>query len=169
MLCESCNKNEATIHFTKIINGNVEEKHLCEVCAKSNNEFDFPFPFHKLFTGLLEISEQDEIEQPNFKKINCPNCGLDYRKFLETGKFGCSKCYDVFSDEIEILLKDIHGHSKHLGKVPAVSEEKILKKREIESLKIELEENVKVENFEKAAVLRDEIKRINEKIETTER
>lgn len=169
MLCESCNKNEATIHFTKIINGNVEEKHLCEVCAKSNNEFDFPFPFHKLFTGLLEISEQDEIEQPNFKKINCSNCGLDYRKFLETGKFGCSKCYDVFSDEIEILLKDIHGHSKHLGKVPAVSEEKILKKREIESLKIELEENVKVENFEKAAVLRDEIKRINEKIETTER
>lgn len=171
MLCQSCNKNKATIHFTKIVNGDVEEKHLCDTCAKANNDFDFefPFPLHKLFTGLLEISEQNEIEQPNFKNINCPRCGLDYRKFKETGKFGCAKCYEVFSDDIEILLKNIHGHSKHIGKIPAKSEERILKQREIENLKKELKDNIKVENFEKAAIIRDEIKKINGEIQTSER
>jgi protein arginine kinase activator len=169
MLCQSCNKNKATIHFTKIINGNVEEKHLCDICAKANSDFDFPFPFHKLFTGLLEISEPDQMEHPNFKKINCPRCGLDYKKFLETGKFGCAKCYEVFGDEIEILLKDIHGHSNHTGKVPVKAETKILQKREIENLKKELEENIKVENFEKAAIIRDEIKKISKKMGISER
>lgn len=170
MLCESCKKNEATIHFTKIVNGDVEEKHICDVCAKSNNDFDFefPFPFHKLFTGLLEFSEQDEMKEMSFKKINCPRCGLDYKKFLETGKFGCEKCYEVFSDEIEILLRDIHGHSTHIGKVPVKAEDSILKKREVQELRKELQENIKLENFEKAAILRDEIKRINEKIEMNE-
>ncbi len=170
MLCESCNKNQATLHFTKIINGEVEEKHLCDICAKSKDDFDFdfPFPFHKLFTGLLEFSGKDQIEEMNFKKINCPRCGLDYKKFLESGKFGCSKCYEVFPEEIGVLLRDIHGHSTHVGKVPARAEDSIFKKREVESLKKELEENIKIENFEKAAILRDEIKKINEKIETTE-
>ncbi len=167
MLCDSCNKNKATIHFTKIVNGEVEEKHLCDDCAKINKDFDFEFsfPFHKLFTGLLEISEENEIQHTNFKNINCPRCGLDYRRFKETGKFGCANCYDVFSEDIELLLKNIHGHSKHIGKIPVKSEEKILKQREIENLKKELEKNVKVENFERAAIIRDEIKRINEKIE----
>jgi protein arginine kinase activator len=159
MLCQSCSKNKATIHFTKIVNGDIEEKHLCDSCAKGNSDFDFefPFPFHKLFTGLLEISDQDEVEQPNFKKINCPRCGLDYKRFIDTGKFGCAKCYEVFTDEIEILLKNIHGHSNHSGKLPIKSEEKILQKREIENLKKQLKENIRVENFEKAAIIRDEI------------
>lgn len=170
MLCESCKKNKASIHFTKIVNGDVEEKHLCDICAKSSNDFDFefPFPFHKLFTGLLEVTQEDEVEQMNFKKINCPRCGLDYKKFLETGKFGCAKCYEVFSEEIKILLRDIHGHSTHIGKVPIRAEYSILKRREIDSLKKELEDNIKKENFERAAILRDEIKKISEKIETTE-
>ncbi len=171
MLCENCNENEATIHFTMIVNGEVEKKHICESCAKSNKEFDFdlPFPFHKLFTGLLEAENQDKAEQINAKNINCPRCGLDYRRFIETGKFGCSKCYDVFNNEIEILLKNIHGNSTHSGKIPIKSEETILQKREIENLKKELEENVRVENFEEAAIIRDEIKRLSSKIDVSER
>lgn len=171
MLCQSCNKNKATIHFTKIVNGDIEERHICDSCAKANKEFDFefPFPFHKLFTGLLGVTQVDEIDQPNFKKINCPTCGLDYKRFIESGKFGCAKCYEVFTDEIEILLKNIHGHSVHTGKIPIKSEEKILQKREIENLKIELQECIRIEDFEKAAILRDEIKNINSKIQTSER
>lgn len=171
MLCQYCNENDATIHFTKIINGDVEEKHLCENCAKSNNnfDFDFPFPFHKLFTSLLETPHQSALEKQEFKNINCPRCGLDHRQFMETGKFGCAKCYEVFNNEIDILLKNIHGHSRHIGKIPSRSEEGILQKREIESLKRELDENIRTENFEQAAVIRDKIRQINEKAEAEER
>lgn len=171
MLCQYCNKNDATIHLTKIVNGNIEEKHLCETCAKSSNDFnfDFPFPFHKLFTGLLEASSENLAEKQKFKNVNCPRCGLDYRKFVESGKFGCAKCYEVFTDEIDALLKNIHGHSRHIGKIPAQAEEGILEKREIENLKKELDENIKIENFEEAAVIRDKIKEINEKSQSEER
>ncbi len=170
MLCQSCNKNDATIHFTKIINGEVEEKHLCDSCAKGNKEFDFdfPFPFHKIFTGLLEINVENEKEEPQFKKINCPKCGLDYKRFMDTGKFGCAYCYQVFREDINVLVKNIHGHSEHIGKVPAKSEEKILQKREVETLKKALDESVKVEDFERAAILRDEIRKITSKIDQSE-
>ena len=52
MLCGDCGKNEATIHFTKIVNGDVTELHLCEECAKKYKEFDFDtsFSFHKFLT-----------------------------------------------------------------------------------------------------------------------
>lgn len=171
MLCQYCNMNDATIHFTKIVNGSVEEKHLCDSCAKSNNDFnfEFPFPFHELFTGLLETTNQSAAGQELFKNINCPRCGLDYMKFMETGKFGCPKCYEVFTDEIDILLKNIHGHSRHIGKIPSRSEEGILQKREIENLKVELNVKIKTEKFEEAAVIRDKIKKINEKSESEER
>lgn len=167
MLCQSCNKNNATIHLTKIINGEVEEKHLCDSCAKDNKDFDFdfPFPLHKIFTGLLEISVGDEKEEPQFKKINCPECGLDYKRFMDTGKFGCAYCYKVFREDISILVKNIHGHSEHVGKIPIKSGGKILHKREVETLKKELDESIKVEDFETAAIIRDEIKKITLKID----
>ena len=34
MLCNECEKNNATVHITKILNGVKTESHLCEECAK---------------------------------------------------------------------------------------------------------------------------------------
>ena len=34
MLCKSCNKNQATIHYKSNINGKVVEKYLCSECAE---------------------------------------------------------------------------------------------------------------------------------------
>lgn len=34
MLCQECNKRPATLHFTKIVNGEKTEFHICETCAK---------------------------------------------------------------------------------------------------------------------------------------
>ena len=33
MVCQECNQRPATLHFTKIVNGEKEEFHLCEKCA----------------------------------------------------------------------------------------------------------------------------------------
>ena len=57
MYCEVCKKNPATIHYTKVVNGLKEEKHLCEECAaklKQNGEFaDFWQLDNKTKFGLL--------------------------------------------------------------------------------------------------------------------
>ena len=167
MLCQSCGERDASIHFTKIINGNVEEKHLCEVCAKKGNELDvnLPFSFQTLFTGLISTMNEDSQK---VKEVSCPECGLGYNKFLETGKFGCSNCFNAFEDDVYELLQGIHGHSHHIGKIPLRINSKIRNIEEIESLKDELNKSIALEEFERAALLRDEIKMIKKKLDGSE-
>lgn len=167
MLCQSCGEKDASIHFTKIINGNIEEKHLCDICAKKGNDLDFdmPFSFHKLFTGLIDSIQEDH---PVTKDISCPECGLTYNKFLETGKFGCSTCFKAFPEDVASLLKGIHGHDHHTGKIPLRANSKILHQREIDLLRNQLDQSIAMEDFEKAALLRDEIKKLREKLDSSE-
>ena len=166
--CQICEKNNATIHFTKIINGHVEEKHLCDLCAKDSKDlelnFDFPFSFQKLFTGLMGIKQEEEIKT---EEITC-ECGLTNKRLTEVGRFGCAKCYDTFKDDIEPLIKGIHGHNRHEGKIPKGISEKVLNKKVMKSLQSELKEAISKENFEQAAIIRDEINELKSQIEDLE-
>ncbi len=38
MLCDKCNKSNATVHITKVINGHKEEVNLCEVVQNRSKE-----------------------------------------------------------------------------------------------------------------------------------
>ena len=165
MLCESCNKNQATIHYTKIINGKVSELHLCEECAKSNNEWeiDGAFSFHKLLTSLIDNIQSETMEKE--EDIVCDFCGTSYTKFKQTGKFGCPQCYDSFKGKLSPLFKGIHGHNEHMGKVPEKGNQLIVKKREIAKLRKELDELVSVEAFEKAAIVRDKINELERELD----
>ena len=79
MLCEMCKKNPATVHYTKVVNGLKEEKHLCEECAakmKQSGEFnDFFSSFdtkHKF--GLLpDFSMADFIGGFFNPTVDCLN------------------------------------------------------------------------------------------------
>ncbi len=106
MLCQVCKKNNATVHYTKIINGEVEELHLCDECAIGNNEFEFstPFSFHKLLTGLIDNIQEEPVKEDIDNTI-CSFCGLSYSKFKETGKFGCIHCYDTFRTKLIPLFR----------------------------------------------------------------
>jgi protein arginine kinase activator len=148
VLCGSCKKRQAILHYTSVINGVVEEYHLCEHCASGIQKTLFEnFPVHKLFEGL-------NID------VKCPNCGLSYEKFRTAGKLGCSECYDVFGEELKSVIKGIHGHTKHSGKMPKRGITRIKKEINIQELADQLEDAVKFEEYEKAANLRDEIKRL---------
>ena len=167
MLCQSCGEKDASIHLTKIINGNIEEKHLCDNCAKDGDEldFNFPFSFQTLFTGLISTMKEDPQKD---KELSCPECGMGYNKFVETGKFGCANCFSAFEEDVYELLRGIHGHSHHVGKIPLRINSKIHNIREIESLKDKLNKSIAQEEFERAAYLRDEIKTIKEKLDSSE-
>lgn len=166
MLCQACNNKDATVHYTKIINGEIEELHLCDQCAISNNEFGFDtnFPFHKLLTGLID-SIQGEPTQKEIGDFQCPFCGLSYNEFKQKGKFGCSQCYDSFKIKLIPLIKGIHGHNKHIGKIPKRANETIVKRKEIERLRLELNKLISEEAFEEAATLRDKIKEMEKEID----
>ncbi|WFA07690.1 UvrB/UvrC motif-containing protein [Tissierella sp. Yu-01] len=168
MLCDNCKKRNANFHYTKVINGKMEELHLCETCAFENQEMDLnnPFSIHKLFAGLFE-NKQDKQEE-NHKDITCSNCGLTFSKFQKTGKLGCMKCYDDFAEYLKPIINGIHGHNHHRGKSPNRSSPNIKLQKEIEELMIKLDDAVKKEEFEKAAIIRDEIKEVKAKLHTCE-
>ena len=168
MLCDSCGKNEANFHYTKIINGKVKEEHLCKECTFVNYDFDLdkPFSMDKFFTSLIE--NKAEIKD-NEDELKCDNCALDYSQFKERGEFGCSKCYLSFKGRVEPLIRSLHGHNVHRGKIPKSSEKKVFLKREEKDLKEELEDSIKKEEFERAAVIRDRLKDVRDKLEESAR
>jgi len=167
MLCDNCNQNEANVKITQILNGKKTEMMLCEECSKkvglSNMNIEIPIDISS-FLGDL-ISDYDE---PTFTTINsinnqmrCSHCNMTYEEFLNTGKFGCSKCYDTFSGKIDLLLRKIQGTDKYIGRKATNKEENNKKKEninnELEDLKEKLKLAIKEERYEDAAIIRDKI------------
>jgi protein arginine kinase activator len=172
MICQECEKKPATLHFTKIINGEKTEFHICEVCARERGEL-IPgtpngFSIHNLLSGLLDFEPGAANSSKNVKSpaLRCENCGLTYTQFGKLGRFGCSSCHKYFSERLEPLLRRVHGNTVHVGKIPFRSGSKIKRKREIEELKAELQKHIEEEEFEQAASIRDRIRDIEKKIST---
>jgi len=156
MLCEHCNKNKATVHYEQVINGVRTEKHLCAACAEEldmGGLFDTGNLFAPLFAPAVSAR----------KARSCPVCGYSEREFLDTQFLGCPDCYNAFSDIIEPMLQRVHGSVTHKGTrlVGGDFDEKAKPLSEIEKLKLQLDEAVKKQEYEKAAKLRDKIKELS--------
>jgi len=176
MLCDVCGKNQATVHLTEIVDDQMTELHLCEVCAKQKSmQMEQQFGLSDLLAGLADFGKHAGEIEP--LKLKCPNCNLTYDDFKKIGRLGCSSCYSTFIKYLLPLLKRIHGTTTHTGKVPkgaavgvAASGSSYGKAREAVSprndmleLKAKLQEAVRLENFEEAAKLRDKIKELEKK------
>lgn len=166
--CDECKKRPATVHITKIHNNKKTELHLCEECARKyqkNQEFAINFEpnfsLHKFLSSLFEGSLLDVEPEVS---VQCPNCRLTYEQFGKTGSFGCSECYKAFGEKLDPLLRRIHGNSRHAGKVPKRAGGNMWVKREVDQLRRELQSAIQVEAYEKAAEIRDKIRKLEEKL-----
>ncbi|GAV24373.1 UvrB/UvrC motif-containing protein [Carboxydothermus islandicus] len=166
MLCERCGQNPATMHITRVVNGQKTEMNLCTQCAQElGHTFNFSpqLTFQNLLKGLMghDVLGDFSISGGNIGVTKkCPVCGLTENQFINSGFLGCSQCYETFKDRVEQALRKIHGSTEHRGKFPAKTGGKIKILREIENLKKALNEAVSKEEFEKAAELRDKIKEL---------
>lgn len=172
MLCQNCGENEANVKYTQIINGVKKEMTLCDKCAKElgleNINFNMPIHFSSFLDDMFEINDfvPSVIESP--KKLTCEKCKMTYENFLKEGKFGCSRCYDTFSNKIDLLLKNVQGTNRHVGRnskeynkeIKETKAEKV--NNELEKLKERLKKEIKEERYEDAAKTRDEIKKLTE-------
>jgi len=188
MLCQNCNKNEANVKYTEIINGEKKQMMLCEECSHQmgldNINFNIPIDFSSFFGGILD----DEYNTPeymplfkNVKELKCNNCNMTYDDFINQGKLGCEECYDVFSNKIDTILKRLHGSNEHLGRksINQKVKQKANNKKSIandvgghtyidphsklEKLQKDLKKAIAEERYEDAAKIRDEIKSLENK------
>ncbi|WP_455714806.1 UvrB/UvrC motif-containing protein [Anaerosporobacter sp.] len=189
MLCDKCKKRDAKIYYTEIVNGEMKEQHLCEECAAECTRFHMNSAFMNKDVSIGDIlssilgnyrsasnSKSNEKEDSNTEtegkektkddEIRCQNCGMTYEQFLQQGMFGCAKCYENFRKILPRSLKSLHGADTHVGKKPkgyVSSMNKIINDlSEIDKKSILLQEAIEKEEFEEAAKLRDEIKRLKE-------
>lgn len=167
MICQECGKRPATLHFTKIVNGDKNEFHICENCAREKGEMipgtSNGFSIHNLLSGLLDF-EPSSLSAAKSQAIRCESCGLTYSQFSKLGRFGCGSCYHSFSEKLDPLFKRVHGNVVHVGKVPKRSGGIIQCKREIDTLKKDMMTCIEQEEFEQAAKIRDQIREIEKKI-----
>ena len=165
MLCQIFNKKQATVHLTEIINEQMTELHICELCAKAKGIAGLgqPFGLQDLLAGLVDFGTPVTPGKGKKTVDKCPNCKMTYEDFRKTGRFGCSKCYETFKESLEPLLKKIHGSVQHLGKSPMTSGEMFNKKKELQEFQLRLQRAIQAEAFEDAAKIRDKIKEIEKR------
>lgn len=168
MICENCNKNKATVHFVRILNGKKEHLFLCEKCAGEMGDLAFDnkesnisdLDFHKILNGLVDYLNNEEYKAIDPIEIDtCSVCGTKYKEFQETEIIGCKNCVEVFDKEARDIIKKLHGSLEYKGRVPKKRREEIFTKKNISALKLELKAAIKREDYENAARVRDEIKK----------
>lgn len=175
MLCQNCNQNEANVKYTQIVNGVKKEMLFCERCSKElgidNMKLSLPISFSNFFGDFLH--EYDNSFMPMMsiqKEVRCNKCGMTYNDFMKLGKFGCDNCYEVFSTRVDPILKRLQGSNRYTGRKAELNEynnniNKIETKEkttqeQIDELKKELKKMVNEENYEQAAKIRDDIKKL---------
>ena len=157
MLCSICKEKEATVHLTNIAGDKMQKVDLCEECAKSKGMND-PAGFN-FADELFGLGASQEIEQAGGETgLKCPACGFTQSDFKKAGRLGCATCYQTFAEPLEGLLKTMHKGTRHVGKVPESLRQSRDQTERLKQLNKRLAKAIATENFEEAAVLRDEIK-----------
>ncbi len=180
MQCDICSKKKATVHLTEIVDEQMSEMHLCEECARNKSaQMEQQFGLGDLLAGLSADVGKGPVKADDKTALKCSSCGLNYEDFRKFGRLGCGQCYSSFKEHLSGLLRKIHGSNRHLGKTPfgiQANNEKeapvvsaslpapepvtLLASENIDDLKKQLHAAIVAEDFEKAAKLRDKIRRM---------
>ncbi len=192
MLCEQCKKREATVKYVEVVNGVKTEHNLCGQCASQldigqfSAVFEGEFSLANLLSGLLGIQDTEK-KDGKFAGVVCPSCQTTYENFVESSRFGCADCYSVFGPLLGENIRHLQGSERHVGKRPnhvirdeaakaqaramesltgvSSTEEglpKLTGEEKIRLLQARIKDALRREDYEEAAVLRDEIRSLKE-------
>ena len=146
MKCQNCGKDEINFHYSSNVNGCVTETHLCSECAaKSGYDFEHMFDVQSLIEGFSPFNMRagflpmpmfgfgiaDMLSPWSLMGLRSKECGCD----------GACETLPKQSSETEL-----DGNMQ--------------KRREINVMREQMRLAAQEEDFEKAAQLRDEIKRM---------
>jgi len=126
------------------------------------------------------VQPSSEPIAPDKPAVRCAGCGLTYAGFKETGLLGCPGCYDAFGARLGPLIERAHeGGCHHVGKFPrrALRDCRSLgdhdrvevllgnireREERLDAVRKSLAKAVRDEDYERAAMLRDELGRMSD-------
>lgn len=156
-ICDLCGKREASLSVRQLDKeGRATELAICAECAKKRG-FTSVEDLKKNAAEILaelkaKVGEQDETRV-------CPRCKLSYADFKKSGRLGCAECYRTFAELLQPLVRRLHGSVQHVGKGRQRGRKRAQERLEVARLRAELEQAIQDEDYERAALLRDRLKR----------
>ncbi len=163
MKCQKCEK-PATFHITDLTTEGLVELHFCADCAKTFLQPDGEKPAETMTKAVKDQLklEQTAEELRELDTKTCPVCGISFFEFRQIGRLGCPHDYKFFAEELEPLLLNIHGNSKHVGKHPKRPLLDPVLAAKIIQLRRGLRDCVENEDYENASKTRDQIRKLEE-------
>ena len=165
MLCQDCHKNLATVRYAEVVDGNVTERHLCQECLARHQEADDRgFRLSGPPPSLKNTPDVRLIRNKEAFLRTCPVCSTRFFDVCRTGVVGCPVCYETFSEQLESLLGGQQPLPRHRGKTPRVDDARARLRGDLQTKRALLRRSLDTENYEEAAILRDEIKGLEAKL-----
>lgn len=164
--CTVCQKQIATIHILDLSSGSiVEQKHLCASCAESSGvvqqkPLKLPPGVLEDLLGGLQQGGPARARKSTKEGPACPVCGMSAADFKMRGRMGCPRCYQVFKPALLPLLERVHDATSHRGRFPGCAPAPLVTHDIVLELRRKLAAAIAAENYEDAAALRDQLKRV---------
>lgn len=158
MLCEECKVNEASFSISVVVGDEVKTRHLCGECMSRMNMDLQSGNIKGLLSSILSAITGKDTPAEKTPDVVCPRCRTTLSQFTKSGRLGCPACYDAFHEQLQPMLLQIHGRVQHAGREPLnTSEAQIQRSRQAEITR-RMEQAVAQEDFETAAMLRDQLR-----------
>ncbi len=160
-LCEECHEKEASCTVAVMIGGQVTHRHLCGDClAKMNATIAAGGVKHLISTIMAALTgpagEGEKAAPAPEEEILCPQCRMAFSTVRKTGRVGCAGCYRAFEKQLIPALESAHGSAQHEGRRPLRSENEQNRRARCDELTRQMEQAVAIEDYETAALLRDQ-------------
>ncbi len=164
MTCQICKQNPATIQVYELheepgeapgpMGTRMEKQSLCDECAKR-----LDLPYVPVKTMALDLWSLLQAAKPRREADTeaCPDCGMTLADFRSRGRLGCPNDYELFAPHVAPLLERIHNAVEHRGRRPGGAEPGPDPEAEVQALRVELEDAIQAEQYERAAELRDRL------------
>lgn len=166
MICQKCHKNLSSVRYAEVVDGKVNDLHLCVDCMKKYQDdattgFELSGPLRA--PAKHSAARGSTPDSTTIQKRVCRQCGAVLKEVLKTGRVGCPSCYENFSEQLYPMLRGLHTAMRHRGKMPQINNDDRERSRvELQGKRALLRSALKLENYEEAAKLRDEVRALEE-------
>ena len=173
MKCSVCKNNNAVIHIREYTDIGVRKINLCLECALKrglNTAVDnIDLLLADIIKKVLNISSNNNKSGKRSVKSSvsliCPSCGTTLHDFSKELKVGCPVCYTVFEKIIDLVIYNNNNSLSYLGELPEDIKKVTLQRSKLRNLKLELKKSLDLEEYMKAAVIRDKINKLKKNIQ----
>ena len=174
MQCDECGK-PANVHEIRVENGMKTERHLCSECAAQvgltaqEAHVDAPTNPVEMIKQVLAAGPEMEVRAAP----ECPTCGSTFARFRKMALLGCPDCYQALEVPLQPLIlrsqaAEARELPEHEGLHPSSFKSASQPTKTLIRLERELQGAIHAEQYERAADLRDKIRKLHESSEPSD-